>query len=353
MQGGSHELAGAPSAATAPLARTIAFMNQKGGVGKTTTAVNLAAGLALAGRRVLLIDMDPQGHASLHLGAAGDESEKPTIYDALMDPDVRLGDVVLQARPNLLLAPTTTDLAAAESELASAPDRALRLKRSIEEFLRAPTRGGPVDFVMIDCPPSLGLLTLNALAAVREVFIPMQAHFLALQGVSKLMQTIGAVGRTVNPHLYVTGVILCMHDSSTTHSREVVADLDAFFEGARGTSEPWSKARVYRPPVRRNVKVAEAPSFGQSIFEYDKNCPGGLDYQALATALAKEWDEVCEGLGRPKREDAPASAPTQVAADPAPGPGAPTGRAEPPSSVPAPKVKVPARKPAVTKGTAS
>jgi chromosome partitioning protein len=282
------------NSSTAP-ARTIALMNQKGGVGKTTTAVNLAAGLAGLGRRVMLIDLDPQGHASLHLGAKEPEGEQPTVYDLLLDPGVALAEVLVQARPNLALAAATTDLAGAEPELAGAPDKTLRLRRAIEAYQR---EQGPraAEFILIDCPPSLGLLTLNGLSAVREVFIPMQAHFLALQGVGKLMQTVSLVGRTVNPHLHVTGVILCNHDASTSHSREVVADLDAFFTEARTQNVPWSKARVYRPAVRRNVKVAEAPSFGQTIFEYDKWCPGALDYRALAEAIAKEWDEVVARL---------------------------------------------------------
>jgi chromosome partitioning protein len=138
--------------------------------------------------------------------------------------------------------------------------------------------------VLIDCPPSLGLLTLNGLAAAQEVIVPMQAHFLALQGVGKLLETVRLVGHSVNPGLLVAGVVLCMHDDNTRHTREVVADLEGFFEGSRGADVPWADAQVFRPAVRRNIKVAESPSFGQTIFEYARWCAGALDYAQLAEA---------------------------------------------------------------------
>lgn len=289
--------------------RTIAFMNQKGGVGKTTTAVNLAAGIALQGRRVLLIDLDPQAHATLHLGvdpSAPGRGSPATAYRLLVEGR-SLAESVVEARPNLWVVPSETDLAAAEVELADQPDRLTRL--------RAALASGPAyEFVLMDCPPSLGVLTLNGLAAAREVFIPMQAQFLALQGVGKLMETVALMGKTVNPRLQVTGVVLANHDATTTHSREVVADLDAFFEQARGTMVPWRNARVYRPAVRRNVKLAEAPSFGKTIFEYAPWCPGGMDYRRLAEVIVREWDEALaalEGAGESVagRGDAERSAP--------------------------------------------
>ncbi|MGQ0628338.1 MAG: ParA family protein [Phycisphaerales bacterium] len=265
--------------------RTIALMNQKGGVGKTTTAVNLAAGIALQGRRVLIIDLDPQAHASLHLGVDA-ATAGSSVYDLLLDPSRTLASTIVESRPNLFVLPAETDLAAAETELAGEPDRLTRLRTAVE------AHPDPFEFVLLDCPPSLGLLTLSALAYAREVFIPMQAHFLALQGVGKLMETVGLVGRTVNPRLFVTGVILCQHDSSTTHSREVVADLDTFFEQARNTDAPWRTARVYRPAVRRNIKAAECPSFGKTIFEYAPWCPAAIDYRAIAETMVREWDEL-------------------------------------------------------------
>ena len=283
MDAPAHNPSAAPAntGGSAGLTRTIALMNQKGGVGKTTTTVNLAAALAGEGRRTLLIDLDPQAHATLHLGI--DPGDAPSVYDALLEP-ASAADAVREARPNLDLLPAVVDLAAAEPELAAAADRNRRLSMALAPLLSR------YEFVLMDCPPSLGLLTLNALAAAREVIIPMQAHFLALQGVGRLMETVRVVGQTVNPRLRISGVILCMHEETSRHTREVVADLDAFFDQARDTDLPWRSARVFRPPIRRNIKLAEAPSFGQTIMEYAPTAPGAADYRLLAQALIKEWD---------------------------------------------------------------
>ena len=270
---------GGDAAAASP--RIVAMLNQKGGVGKTTSAVNLGAALAESGQRVCLIDLDPQAHLTLHLGIEADR-DRPTVYDLLIDPDCRADDVVIRdARPNLDAILAEVDLAGAESELAAAPERQGILGRAFAPI------ADRYDVVLIDCPPSLGLLTLNALALATEVVVPMQAHFLALQGVGRLLETVGLVCRSVNPGLRVSGIILCMHEGQTTLAREIVADLDAFFAAARdredaggrnGPRVPWSTCRVLRPAIRRNIKLAEAPSFGQTIFDYAPWCPGALDY---------------------------------------------------------------------------
>jgi chromosome partitioning protein len=253
----------------------IAMLNQKGGVGKTTTTVNLGAALAEAGQRVCLIDLDPQAHLTLHLGI--DPQAVPrTVYDLLVDPECYASEALINARPNLDVILSETDLAAAETELAHVPDRQRILRDKFGSLAEA------YDVLIIDCPPSLGLLTLNALSLAREVFVPMQAHFLALQGVGKLLETVGLVCQSINPDLRVAAIVLCMHEQQTTLAREIVTDLDAFFEQARTQDVPWRNCRVLRPAIRRNVKLAEAPSFGKTIFDYEPTCPGAQDYRLLA-----------------------------------------------------------------------
>lgn len=308
--------------------RVIALMNQKGGVGKTTTTVNLAAAFARAGRATLVIDLDPQSHATLHLGvdpAAVERSAYDLFTDASFDPAAAIREV----SKDLWLLPATTDLAGVETELASTPERQHCLERALAALK------GRFEFVLIDCPPSLGLLTVNALAAAREVIIPMQAHFLALQGVGKLLETVQLVSRGVNPRLRVTGVVLCMHDPSSTHTREVVSDLEAFFDAGREQESPWRFARVLRPAVRRNIKLAECPSFGKTIFDYAPDAPGAQDYAAIAEPLLKEWNLLLARLaGEHKGEGPPAvtivpqstaPTPTASAATPTREPAAGTG----------------------------
>lgn len=253
------------------------MMNQKGGVGKTTTAVNLAAAIAATGRRILIIDLDPQAHATLHLGhdpALLDGS----VYDVLHEPAL-IEDAIVESRERLSILPAEVHLAGAEIELAALDDRNRRLAAAIDIVAHR------FDVVLIDCPPSLGLLTLNALAASDQVIVPMQAHFLALQGVSKLLETVRLMSHEVNPKLKVAGVVLCMHEEQTTHGREVVADLESFFVQAAATTSPWASGRVFRPAIRRNIKLAESPSFGQTIFEYAPGAPGANDYTELARAI--------------------------------------------------------------------
>jgi len=265
--------------------RLMALMNQKGGVGKTTTTVNLAAAFAKAGRSTLVVDLDPQAHATLHLGV-DPENLRGSMYDVMTDENADIGGIVKQRSKNLAVLPAETSLAGVEGELANAPDKQRRLERALAKL------GERYEFVLLDCPPSLGLLTVNGLTCAREVLIPMQAHFLALQGVGKLLETVKLVSQGVNPRLKVTGVVLCMHDAASTHTREVVADLDQFFEEARKGDAPWKFARVLRPAVRRNIKLAECPSFGKTIFEYAPLATGAEDYAALGDVLLKEWDQM-------------------------------------------------------------
>ena len=283
--------------------RVIAMMNQKGGVGKTTTTVNLAAAIAQMGRKVLIIDLDPQAHATLHVGAdeagglgigdeGGDDGSDQgdggglTVYDLMLDPAIELADCVRRVDDFLDIVPAETDLAAVETELAGQQGRNQRLMRAVAK--------GTMDheFILLDCPPALGLLTLNALAAAQEVVIPMQAHFLALQGVGKLLETVGLVREQINPALRVAGVVLCMHDQQTSHSKEVVADLERFFESQRNSGTAWASARVYHPPIRRNIKLAECPSFGQTIFQYAPGAAGAEDYRGLGETIVAEWDRA-------------------------------------------------------------
>ena len=259
--------------------RSIAVLNQKGGVGKTTTAVNLSAALADAGQRVALIDLDPQAHASLHLGVAPNAGE-PSIYDVLTG-----GATIAAARrplsDNLWLIPSHIDLAAAEVELVGARDRETVLRDRLLDDAQA-ADSPPLDFLIIDCPPSLGILTLNALTAVDEVLLPLQPHFLALHGLSKLLETIDLVATRMNSRLRLGGIVFCLYESGTRLATEVASDVEAFLAGQREAHKPWSDARLFPTRIRRNIRLAEAPSFGQSIFQYAADSHGAEDYRHLA-----------------------------------------------------------------------
>lgn len=263
--------------------RSIAIINQKGGVGKTTTAVNLSAALAKQGFRVGLIDMDPQAHASLHLGV-GHEQDKLSVYDLLTN-DATLEDVWHPAGENLQVAPSHIDLAAAEVELAGVVGRELILRDKLA------SAADMFDFVLIDCPPSLGILTINALSAVDDVFLPLQPHFLALHGLSKLLQTINLVAQRLNDRLRLAGVIFCLFDSGTKLAAEVTSDVAAFFQDARGKKGVWQDVHLFETRIRRNIRLAEAPSFGQSIFDYASQSAGAEDYQLLADEMIALYGE--------------------------------------------------------------
>ena len=268
--------------------RRIAILNQKGGVGKTTTTVNLSAALANAGRRVCVLDLDPQAHATTHLGLEPDGT-LPSLYDVLVNSRP-LADVRREADANLWLCPSDINLAAAEVELAGVVGREVILREALSHD------SADFDFMLMDCGPSLGVLTLNALASADEVFIPLQPHFLALHGLSKLLETTALVCRRINPRLKVTGVVICLYESQTKLASEVIGDLRGFLDKSRGANVPWADARVFDTKIRRNIKLAECPSFGQSIFRYAPNCHGATDYAALANevigAVMMEMPEV-------------------------------------------------------------
>jgi len=257
-----------------PAVKTYAVINQKGGVGKTTTVANLGAAIAATGHDICLIDLDPQSHLTLHYGIDTSQ-DAPSVYDVMTD-EINVAAAVRSVAPHLSVAPATIDLAATEIELVNTVGR----EQVLRDRLHAEAL--PCETVLIDCPPSLGLLTLNALAAADEVLIPLQPHFLALQGLGKLLETVSLVQRRINPALKVTGVVFCMYETQTRLAAEVAADLAGFLEGARGADVPWSGAKVFETHIRRNVKLAECPSHGQTIFQYEPQSNGAEDYQALA-----------------------------------------------------------------------
>ena len=254
--------------------RIIALMNQKGGVGKTTTTVNLGAALAEAGKKVLLIDLDPQAHLTINYGVEP-SAELTSLYNVLIEERSIL-EAIHRVDENIALIPSSIDLAAAEIELVSVLGREQILKKRLE------SAQPDFDYVLLDCPPSLGLLTINALAIATEVIIPMQPHFLALQGVAKLLETVQLVSRRMNPLLKISGILLTMYDAQTKLSNEVVAELVKFIHEAQGQNLPWSSARIFNTKIRRNIKLAESPSFGQHIIQYESASNGAADYRALA-----------------------------------------------------------------------
>jgi chromosome partitioning protein len=256
--------------------RVLAIANQKGGVGKTTTAINLGTALAATGERVLIIDLDPQGNASTGVGI-GPEQRPRTMYDVLSG-HCQLADAVLGTRvPNLSLIPANDDLVGLESEIQADVNRPYRLRDAISRLAvadRASSGGFFFDYVLIDCPPSLGLLSLNALTAASAVLVPVQCEFFALEGISQIKDTIDQIRATLNPRLEIQGVVLTMYDPRTAFSNEVADNVRAFFG-----------PKVYDTVIPRNIRVAEAPSYGQPILIYDHACTGSQAYIKLATEV--------------------------------------------------------------------
>lgn len=253
------------------------MLNQKGGVGKTTSVVNIAAALAQSGAKVVVADFDPQSHLTIHFGIEPDSIEGGSYK--VLTGSADFDQALIEVRPNLFLLGANIHLVGAESELVSVVGREIIFREAIAKSKLN------FDYLIIDCPPSLGLLTLNALAAVEEVIIPLQPHFLALQGLGKLLQTVTLVGRRINPSLRVSGILLCMFDSRTSLSEEIKNDIDKFLDSARDGQSPWSSAKIIPVFVRRNIKLAEAPSYGKTIFEYAPACHGAIDYKLVAEYL--------------------------------------------------------------------
>lgn len=261
------------------MALVIAVINQKGGVGKTTTSVNLGAALAESGKRVLLVDIDPQGNLTTHLGISQKEDpenavEGPqvpefTIYDVLKGTK-SAHEVIIKRSTNLDVIPSSLLLSAADLELGGVVGRELILKRALEKIK------SNYDVVVVDCPPALGLLSLNALAAVDQVIVPVQSEYLALYGVRQLLDTIDQVRGIYNPALKVGGVLICMHDNRKKLARAVSDTIRAYFGDL-----------VFQCVIRENVALAEAPASGQTIFEYDKKSAGAEDYLALCQEVLK------------------------------------------------------------------
>ena len=261
-------------------ARILALANQKGGVGKTTTAINLGTALAAIGERVLIVDLDPQGNASTGLGIDR-RNRSCSTYDVLIG-EARLRDAVVPtAVPRLHIAASTMDLSGLELELGSTRDRAFRLRDAIAALNTNATSESGYTYVLIDCPPSLNLLTVNAMAAADAILVPLQCEFFALEGLSQLLQTVEQVRTTLNPKLSIHGIVLTMFDSRNNLSNQVVADVRQFMG-----------AKVYNTMIPRNVRISEAPSYGKPVLVYDLKCVGSEAYLKLATEVIQREREL-------------------------------------------------------------
>ena len=254
------------------MGKIVAIANQKGGVGKTTTAINLSTILAKKGKKTLLIDTDPQGNATSGLGI--DKKQEYSVYDVLVD-DTEMKDVIKETKiKNLKICPSNINLAGAEVELVSMISREQRLKEKLEEIKQ------DFDYIFIDCPPSLGLITLNAFTAANSVLIPVQCEYYALEGLGQLINTINLVKKHLNSSIYIEGAILTMYDTRTNLSNQVVKEVKNYFED-----------KVYKTLIPRNVKLSEAPSYGMPISVYDSKSKGAKCYEKLAKEFIKNNEE--------------------------------------------------------------
>jgi len=267
-------------AAPAKHTRILAVANQKGGVGKTTTAINLGTALAAIGEHVLIIDLDPQGNASTGLGI-DQRSRRLSTYDVLTGRAALHDSILPTIVPRLYLAPSTLDLTGLELEIGQTRDRAYRLRNALAP-LTTPGLGEPAySYVLVDCPPSLNLLTVNAMAAAHAILVPLQCEFFALEGLSQLLKTVDSVRDQLNPELTIHGIVLTMYDSRNTLSGQVVADVREFMG-----------AKVYDTIIPRNVRVSEAPSYGKPVLMYDLRCSGSEAYMRLATEVIQREREL-------------------------------------------------------------
>jgi len=260
--------------------RILALANQKGGVGKTTTAINLGTALAAIGERVLIVDLDPQGNASTGLGIDR-RNRNCSTYDVLIGEAKLREAVVPTAVPRLHIAASTMDLSGLELELGAARDRAFRLRDAIAALNANAAPDSDYTYVLIDCPPSLNLLTVNAMAASDAILVPLQCEFFALEGLSQLLQTVEQVRSTLNPNLSIHGIVMTMFDSRNNLSNQVVADVRQFMG-----------SKVYNTMIPRNVRISEAPSYGKPVLVYDLKCVGSEAYLKLATEVIQREREL-------------------------------------------------------------